>query len=61
LQPERSREGAPVQETRAAARERRSGGRPQDRAVYNCQCGMVFDAAVSTAVSCPHCGHKQAW
>jgi len=40
---------------------RRAGGPAQDRATYNCQCGLVFDAAVSTAVSCPHCGHQQAW
>jgi hypothetical protein len=40
---------------------RQGGGTPQDKAVYNCQCGMVFEAPVSTAVGCPHCGQTQAW
>jgi len=39
---------------------RRAGG-PQDRALYNCACGYVFTAAVSTSVGCPHCGTSQAW
>jgi hypothetical protein len=29
--------------------------------VYNCGCGYVFDALVSTSVDCPHCGDAQAW
>jgi DNA-directed RNA polymerase subunit RPC12/RpoP len=29
--------------------------------MYTCQCGMVFEAAVSTGVDCPHCGDSQAW
>jgi hypothetical protein len=33
----------------------------QDTAVYNCHCGMVFEAAVCTSVDCPHCGVSQAW
>lgn len=41
-------------------RARRSGG-PIDRAQYTCGCGLVFDAAVSTSVACPHCGATQAW
>ena len=41
-------------------RARRAGG-PQDRALYNCACGFVFTAAVSTSVGCPHCGTGQAW
>ena len=41
-------------------RARRAGG-PQDRALYNCSCGYVFTAAVSTSVGCPHCGTSQAW
>jgi hypothetical protein len=45
----------------AAARRRRHGGPAQDHALYNCECGMVFEAAVSTAVDCPHCGRMQAW
>jgi hypothetical protein len=41
-------------------RARESGG-PIDNAQYSCSCGMVFDAAVSTSVECPHCGACQAW
>ena len=40
------------------ARER---GPLQDHAIYSCQCGYVFQAAVSTTVGCPHCGGDQAW
>ncbi len=32
-----------------------------DHAFYNCQCGYVFQAPVSTSVGCPHCGGTQAW
>jgi rubrerythrin len=39
---------------------RESGG-PDDRAMYTCTCGYVFEADVSTSVSCPHCGVGQAW
>ncbi len=39
----------------------RRGGGPQDRARYECSCGTVFTAAVSTSVGCPHCGTGQAW
>jgi hypothetical protein len=39
---------------------RRCGG-PQDRALYQCECGMSFTASVSTSVGCPHCGTDQAW
>ncbi len=42
------------------ARVRASGG-PEDRALYACECGLAFTAAVSTSVSCPHCGGTQAW
>jgi hypothetical protein len=42
------------------ARAKRSGG-PEDRALYSCECGYVFEADVSTSVGCPHCGTKQAW
>ncbi len=42
------------------ARVREAGG-PEDRACYTCTCGMVFEAAVSTSVACPHCGGRQAW
>jgi len=43
-----------------AERVREAGG-PLDRASYVCSCGYVFAAAVSTTVSCPHCGADQAW
>lgn len=42
------------------ARERLSGG-PEDRALYHCHCGFVFEDAVTTSVGCPHCGSAQAW
>jgi hypothetical protein len=38
-----------------------SAGGPVDNASYSCQCGYMFCAAVSTSVSCPHCGSVQAW
>ena len=41
-------------------RARLSGG-PLDTAHYACECGYCFDAAVSTTVTCPHCGTGQAW
>jgi hypothetical protein len=41
-------------------RARESGG-PLDTAHYACECGYAFDAAVSTTVTCPHCGTGQAW
>jgi hypothetical protein len=41
-------------------RARESGG-PLDTAHYACECGYAFDAAVSTTVTCPHCGAGQAW
>lgn len=44
----------------AERRMRRAGG-PQDTALYGCGCGYVFDAPVSTSVSCPHCAASQAW
>ena len=42
------------------ARSREAGG-PIDHAHYSCVCGYAFEAAVSTSVSCPHCGAGQAW
>lgn len=45
---------------RAERRMREAGG-PDDRAHYRCVCGYAFDAAVSTSVTCPHCGTGQAW
>jgi hypothetical protein len=36
-------------------------GPPQDRATYNCSCGYIFQADVTTSVGCPHCGSELAW
>jgi hypothetical protein len=33
----------------------------EDAALYNCSCGFVFKAPVTTSVGCPHCGTAQAW
>ena len=44
----------------AVARVRSSGG-PLDEASYACSCGLLFRAAVSTTVVCPHCRAQQAW
>lgn len=40
---------------------RREAGSCEDNAIYSCECGFVFQAAVSTSVDCPHCGSSQAW
>jgi hypothetical protein len=45
----------------AGAPRMRLGGPTQDLALYTCQCGLVFEASVSTSVGCPHCGDTQAW
>ena len=50
----------PVQELSDETRLRASGG-PNDHASYQCSCCYVFEADVSTSVSCPHCGTGQAW
>jgi hypothetical protein len=34
---------------------------PEDAARYVCECGAGFIAAVTTCVTCPSCGHGQAW
>lgn len=58
---------APADPPRATAADRpherraRESGGPIDHAQYACACGMVFQAAVSTSVRCPHCGSGQAW
>jgi hypothetical protein len=53
---------ASVQSTEPpAARPTRHGGPSLDTAIYNCHCGFVFQASVSTSVGCPHCGGTQAW
>ena len=28
---------------------------------HTCSCGYVFEADVTTSVTCPHCGGGQAW
>jgi hypothetical protein len=45
----------------SAHRRREAGGASEDKAIYMCQCGFVFQALVSTSVDCPHCGGSQAW
>lgn len=59
------RRSAAVQAPRAFAEtpplRERDGGGPEDRALYHCHCGFVFEADVTTSVGCPHCGSAQAW
>jgi hypothetical protein len=45
----------------ADERRMRESGGPDDRAMYTCSCGYVFQADVTTSVTCPHCGAGQAW
>jgi hypothetical protein len=51
----------PITEVRGPELRSREAGGPQDSACYECTCGYVFSASVSTSVSCPHCGQSQAW
>ncbi len=51
----------PADPALAAERRMRRAGGPQDTALYGCGCGYVFDAPVSTTVSCPHCSTALAW
>ena len=44
-----------------ATRDQARVGPPQDRATYNCSCGYIFQADVTTSVGCPHCGSELAW
>ncbi len=64
LRRRRPRAGRPARGRAAVlqmlARAKRSGG-PEDRALYECGCGHMFKAEVSTSVGCPHCGTCQAW
>jgi hypothetical protein len=55
--------GKPPAPRRGLSDERRlrSEGGPEDLAVYQCGCGCVFEARVSTSVACPHCAAGQAW
>ncbi len=46
---------------RAPTGSRREAAPPHDHATYACECGLVFEASVSTSVGCPHCGTAQAW
>jgi hypothetical protein len=50
-----------VPDNLADERRAREAGGPEDRAMYTCSCGYVFQAKVSTSVACPHCGTGQAW
>jgi len=53
---------APEQDTDLTDERRmRESGGPDDRAMYTCSCGYVFEADVTTSVTCPHCGTAQAW
>ena len=45
----------------ADERRLREAGGPDDRSLYRCGCGYIFEAAVTTDVACPHCGATQAW
>ncbi|MGK2939182.1 MAG: hypothetical protein ACSLFR_15480 [Solirubrobacteraceae bacterium] len=51
----------PPEPIHPAERRLRDAGGPDDRATYACQCGYLFEAPVSTTVSCPNCGSEQAW
>jgi predicted RNA-binding Zn-ribbon protein involved in translation (DUF1610 family) len=51
----------PIAELRGPELRAREAGGPQDSARYECECGYVFSASVSTSVSCPNCGQGQAW
>jgi hypothetical protein len=55
---ERPRDGSAARVPRA---HRRLEPAIEDRAVYSCECGFIFQAPVSTSVGCPHCGGSQAW
>jgi len=39
----------------------RDAGGPDDRAVFTCGCGYLFEAPVTASVGCPRCGEHQAW
>jgi hypothetical protein len=51
----------PIAELRGPELRSREAGGPQDSACYECSCGYVFSASVSTSVDCPQCGQGQAW
>jgi len=61
-EPKDQGEREPVAASSTHARRRRHAALPpQDTAWYSCQCGLLFEAPVSTSVRCPHCGAAQAW
>ena len=63
-QPDRPTESPAEAHRRAGATARtprRLEPATEDQAMYSCECGFVFQAAVSTSVGCPHCGGSQAW
>lgn len=47
--------------THPVERRLRDAGGPCDRACYSCGCGYLFEAPVSTSVTCPNCDAEQAW
>ena len=44
-----------------AAQRHRASVVCEDKGSYQCGCGKVFTATVSTEVECPACGGTQAW
>ena len=50
----------PIRPKPYATRARAAGG-PEDHALYRCDCGYAFEADVTAAVDCPHCGTEQTW
>jgi hypothetical protein len=63
IRPERSARPKRRRPRREASptRDQARVGPPQDRATYNCSCGYVFLAEVTTSIGCPHCGSELAW
>jgi hypothetical protein len=53
--------GEPPTPAPARGAQRRLEPATEDQAMYSCECGFIFQAAVSTSVGCPHCGGSQAW
>ena len=45
----------------AATLSAQRGGGPHDSALYQCACGCLFRAPVTTSVGCPACGGGQDW
>ncbi len=51
----------PPEPMRPDERRLRDAGGPDDRAVFTCGCGYLFEAPVTASVGCPRCGELQAW